>query len=238
MFEDSTFESTGRIKTRSRRWMIAALGLNGSVVVALILIPLIYPEALSNIRPLILMEAPRPPATQPPRPKLPEQRFHGTSEMSSTQLVVPTEPPTHIVMVDDHGGPPPDGKIADLGQGESFPGALGNAFPGPNAVPVVRSAPKGPNIVSSGVMTGRLIYKVTPLYPPMGRAVRVEGTVVLQAIISKTGTIENLRVESGPPLLQQAAIDAVKQWRYRPYLLDGQTVEVETTINVVFTLSK
>lgn len=238
MFEDSTFESTGRIKTRSRRWMIAALGMNGSVVVALILIPLIYPEALSNIKPLILIEAPKAQETQPPPPKLPERRFHGTSEMSGTQLVVPSEPPTQIVKVDDRGAPPPDGNIADLGQGDSVPGALGKAFPGHNAVPVVRAAPKGPALVSSGVMAGQLIYKVTPLYPPMGRAVRVEGTVVLQAVISKTGTIENLRVESGPPLLQQAAIEAVKQWRYRPYQLGGQPVEVETTINVVFRLGR
>jgi protein TonB len=62
--------------------------------------------------------------------------------------------------------------------------------------------------------------------------------VVLQAVISKTGTIENLRVVSGPPLLQQAALDAVKQWRYRPYLLNGEPIEVETTVNVVFTLGR
>jgi protein TonB len=67
---------------------------------------------------------------------------------------------------------------------------------------------------------------------------RIEGTVVLEATISKSGTIENLRVASGPPLLQHAALDAVQNWRYRPYLLDGEPVEVETTINVIFTLSR
>jgi protein TonB len=66
---------------------------------------------------------------------------------------------------------------------------------------------------------------------------RVSGTVVLAATISKTGTIENLHVVSGPPVLQQAALDAVQTWLYRPYLLDGEPVEVETTINVVFTLN-
>jgi len=72
----------------------------------------------------------------------------------------------------------------------------------------------------------------------MGVAMRVEGTVVLAATISKSGTIENLHATSGPALLQQAALDAVKTWRYRPYLLDGQPVEVETTVNVIFTLGR
>jgi len=68
------------------------------------------------------------------------------------------------------------------------------------------------------------------------KAARVSGTVVLQATISKTGTIENLRVISGPAMLQQSAMDAVKSWRYRPYLLNNDPVEVETTVNVVFSL--
>jgi protein TonB len=81
-----------------------------------------------------------------------------------------------------------------------------------------------------------LIQKTIPVYPPIAKAARVSGTVVLQAIISKQGTIENLRVISGPAMLQQAAQDAVRQWRYRPYLLNNAPVEVETTVNVVFTL--
>jgi protein TonB len=81
-----------------------------------------------------------------------------------------------------------------------------------------------------------LLQKTIPLYPPIAKAARVAGTVVLQANISKTGTIENLRVISGPPMLQQAAMDAVKSWRYKPYLLNSEPVEVETTVNVVFTL--
>jgi protein TonB len=74
------------------------------------------------------------------------------------------------------------------------------------------------------------------MYPPIAKAARVQGTVVLQATISKTGTIEGLHVISGPAMLQQAAMDAVRSWRYRPYLLNGDPVEVETTVNVVFTL--
>jgi protein TonB len=77
---------------------------------------------------------------------------------------------------------------------------------------------------------------VNPTYPPIARAARISGTVVLQATISKQGTIQNLRVISGPPMLTQSALEAVKSWRYKPYELNGEPVEVETTVNVVFNL--
>jgi len=88
----------------------------------------------------------------------------------------------------------------------------------------------------SKLVEGNLIYKSVPQYPAIAKASHTEGTVVLQAMISRTGTIEGLHVISGSPMLQQAAIDAVKTWRYRPYMLNGQAVEVETTVNVIFKL--
>jgi TonB family protein len=91
--------------------------------------------------------------------------------------------------------------------------------------------------ISAGVALGYLIKHVVPDYPPIAQAAGVTGTVVLQATISKDGRIANLHVVSGPAMLQQAALDAVKEWRYKPYLLDDVPVEVETTINVVFTLT-
>jgi periplasmic protein TonB len=87
------------------------------------------------------------------------------------------------------------------------------------------------------MMEGNLIYKPQPVYPPMARAARIQGAVVLRAIISKNGTIENLEALSGHPLLLPAAIEAVKQWRYRPYVLNGEPVEVETRVTVNFILS-
>jgi protein TonB len=77
-----------------------------------------------------------------------------------------------------------------------------------------------------------------PQYPAIAKAAHIQGIVVLQATISKSGSIQNLRVISGPPALQRAAMDAVRSWRYKPYLLNGEPVEVETTINVVFNLSE
>jgi TonB family protein len=109
--------------------------------------------------------------------------------------------------------------------------------PGESALKVV-PGPNGPKKVniSAGVAVGMLLKKVVPVYPPAAKVARIQGTVVLQTTIAKTGEIENLQVIGGPPLLQGAALDAVKQWQYRPYLFNGEPVEVETTINVIFTL--
>jgi|GEM_PF-3115401 len=91
--------------------------------------------------------------------------------------------------------------------------------------------------VPSGTSQGLLIYKVAPTYPPVAREARVQGTVVLQAVIGKDGTIQDLSVISGHPMLIPAAMDAVKQWRYKPYVLNGEPVLVQTTINVNFELN-
>src|SRR5260221_883791 len=84
---------------------------------------------------------------------------------------------------------------------------------------------------------GNIIYRVQPLYPPLARQARVQGTVELRAIISKTGTIENLVVVSGHPMLVKSAIEGVRKWRYRPYLLNNEPLEVETEITVNFVLA-
>jgi protein TonB len=91
--------------------------------------------------------------------------------------------------------------------------------------------------VSQGVSAGNLIKRVQPNYPPLARQARIQGQVVLQAEISREGTIQNLQLISGHPMLAPAAIEAVKQWRYKPYLLNGEPVAVDTQVVVNFTLS-
>jgi protein TonB len=114
-------------------------------------------------------------------------------------------------------------------------GMVGGVMGGIGSSPVVlRPAPPGTVRVSSGVVQGLAIAQPQPVYPPIAKAAHVQGVVVMHAVISKTGDIEDLQTISGPPMLTGAAMDAVKQWKYKPYLLAGQPVEVETTINVNF----
>jgi len=148
-------------------------------------------------------------------------------------LTAPTRIPHNIVQVAEKEAPTSSIGVAGM-EGLGGSSATDSLFA--NKGPKVQAAvPKKVNI-SAGVAVGLLIQKTQPIYPPIAKAARVSGTVQLQATISKTGSIENLRVVSGPAMLQQAAIDAVRTWRYRPYLLNNEPVEVETTVNVVFTL--
>ena len=133
----------------------------------------------------------------------------------------------------DTSAPPPTGGIS-MDMGNTTASNPFGAKPGPK---VTAAAPKVIN-VSGSVMAGRAVSRPSPVYPSFARTARVEGTVVLHANISKAGTIENLSVISGPQMLRQAALDAVKNWRYKPYLLDNEPVEVETTVNVIFVLGR
>ena len=237
MFEDSTFESTGRIRTRSRRWMIAALAFNGSILTAMILVPLIYPEALPSHAFAFLMAVPPPPPSPPPVVRQAASAPSVPSPALQDPFAAPRQIPNSIAIVRD-SGPAPIGPIGMLDTGTGVPGGMGDTFPSQPSPRVVRAAPSGPVRISSITATSIAIYKPIPVYPALARAARVEGTVVLEATISKSGSIENLRVVSGPAMLRQAALDAVSQWRYRPYLLNGEPVAVETTVNVVFNLQR
>jgi protein TonB len=118
-------------------------------------------------------------------------------------------------------------------------GVLGGV-PGapPPPPPPKPKAPSGPVRIGGQVAEANLIRKVQPVYPPLAKSARVQGTVEFTAVISKEGNIENLQLVRGHPLLVQAAKEAVLQWKYRPTLLNGQPVTVVTDIIVNFTLSQ
>jgi protein TonB len=234
MFEDSTFETMGRIHTRSRGWMLATFAFNSSILLALVIIPIMHPEMLPQITNAIRMVAPTPVEEQRPVVRT-EPAPSAPSEIRAGVLQAPSRIPRQTYIPGKPEEPLPGTVIALGGPGPGTPGP-DNPF-GRGTHPDVRpAAPAATQHVSSGVMQGMLIYKAIPTYPAVAQATRTSGTVVLQATISRTGTIENLRVVSGPALLRQAALDAVKQWRYRPYMLNGQPVEVETAVSVEFTL--
>ncbi len=224
----------GRIQTRSRGWMMATLAFNSSILLALVIIPIIHPEMLPQITNAILMEEPAPVEEQRPVVRT-EQAPTERTEMPDGVILAPRQIPSKpwIPGATDDPGPM---RTADLGGGLNGANSPDNPFNGRGTHPDVRPAPAATQHVSSGVMQGMLIYKVIPTYPVVAQAIRASGTVLLQATISRTGAIENLRVVEGPAMLRQAALDAVRQWRYRPYMLNGQPVEVETTVEVNFTL--
>jgi len=135
--------------------------------------------------------------------------------------------------------PPTMVDVRDIqGSSSGTPGGMGTFLDGIGTGPAPLAKPEGRQklSVSSRVMAGNLLERILPQYPAIAKAARIQGIVVLQATISRQGLIQNLRVISGPPMLQQAATDAVRLWRYKPYLLNDEPVEVETTINVVFNL--
>jgi protein TonB len=172
-------------------------------------------------------------ATTTPAATTPDVPVRAQSEMMSHQLNAPSRIPTDLKMLAGREAPP----SADFGSAGSEGLGSGNVFSGQSGPKVRVEAPKKVNI-SAGVAVGLLVQKTPPLYPPIAKTARVSGTVVIQATISKTGAIGNLRAVSGPSMLRQAALDAVKTWRFRPYMLDGEPVEVETTVNVNFALAQ
>jgi protein TonB len=155
------------------------------------------------------------------------------SEIINGELRAPTKIPKQVKMIEEEEAPPPTGVGVVGGVPGGTPGGVMNSFLSSTAAPPKVAAPQRLRI-SQGVMDGNLIRKIEPQYPQMAKIAHMQGDVILQATISRAGNIENLHAVSGPPLLIQAAMDAVKQWKYKPYLLNNEPVEVETTIKVQF----
>jgi periplasmic protein TonB len=236
MFEDALVESAHRIKTRSKSWSVVAAFINGAALAACVVWPLLHPQALPTQVMASLLVAPAPPPQPAPQPVVKMQtrpqslasEVQSPSRITRTMTVStdasdlrPTVDSMLVAQTISDGGNSLDKLLGQIGSGSA----------------AVHSAPPARRpIVSSHVMAGNLIAKTTPLYPVIAREARVQGTVVLQATIGTAGEIENLRVISGPPLLQQAAMDAVRTWRYKPFYLNGEPVAVETTVNVIFNL--
>jgi len=244
MFEDSLLESGGRIKTRRGWTTLVSFLLQVLMIGVLVLIPLIYTEALPKGQLTTFLVAPPPPPPPPPPAAAPVKAVKVVqTDIVDGQLRTPTKIPEKVAMIKEEDAPPPVSAVGGVvgGVPGGVPGGqMGGVIGGiisstPVAVPKVATPQK--IRVSSGVAAGNLINRVEPLYPPIAKSARIQGTVVLQAVISKNGNIEGLRAVSGHPMLVPAAIDAVSRWRYKPYLLNGEPVEVETTITVNFRLA-
>jgi protein TonB len=242
MFEDSLMESGGRLKGKRGATTVISFVLQILLIGVLVLLPLIFTEALPRQQLMTFLVAPPPPPPPPPPPAAaPVIVKKIQSELDNGQLRTPTAIPKKIQMIKEDEQPPTTGVAGVVGgvpggvPGGTMGGVLGGMLSNtPVAIP--KAAPQRVR-VSQGVSQGLLIHKVQPSYPALARQARIQGVVVLQALIGKDGAIQNLHVVSGHPMLTGAALDAVKQWKYKPYYLNGEPVEVETTVNVNFTLS-
>ncbi len=245
MFEDSLMESGGKLRSKQGATTAISFILQILLVGVLVLLPLVFTEALPKQQLMTFLVAPPPPPPPPPPPAAtPEIKIikKVTTELDNGELRTPTKIPKKIQMIKEDEPPPSSGVAGVVGgvpggvPGGAVGGVLGGIISGtPTAVPKVATPQRVR--VSQGVSQGLLIHQVKPSYPPLARQARIQGTVVLQAVIGKDGNIQNLKVVSGHPMLAPAALEAVKQWKYKPYYLNGEPVEVDTTINVNFTLA-
>jgi periplasmic protein TonB len=249
MFSDSVLDFGVQ---RKRKFFATSTSfiLNCLAIGVMLLIPLAFTEELPKAQLLTFLVAPPPPPPPPPPAAAQVQkvvRQIQTDVLSTGQLRTPSRIPQKVQMIKEEDAPPPmpaAGGVVGGVPGGIPGGQLGGVIGGivnatSNLAVVPKFVPVTPQRVriSQGVTKGLLVHRVEPTYPTLAKAARVQGDVILSAIINTNGEIENLQLVSGHPMLVPAALAAVKQWRYKPYLLNGQPVEVETTITVIFALT-
>ncbi len=232
----SALESTWDQSARRGWTTLASFTMQALGLSLLLLIPILTIQAPPKLESFEEPTLAPPPAPAPPA--LGQHPIH-SSNISGGELLQPTTIPTTIANLNE----PQVGSAPDLdnigvqgGTGTNRRGVPGSINIAVEVAPPPAPAPTHPLKISHWA-EGNIIYRVQPIYPTLARQARVQGAVELRAIISKTGTIENLVVVRGHPMLATAAIEAVRQWRYRPYLLNNEPIEVETEITVNFVLS-
>jgi periplasmic protein TonB len=236
----STLESNWDHSARRGWTTLASFTMQALGLSLLLAIPLIWVQRPPQLHWLERLASPA--AITPPAAT---QAAHAHSaatavnNLSQRPFIAPRSIPLQIAAINDADSVPPAPEFPTIGTGSGRGPGDGVAHGLGDSIPVV--IPAHPAAVKplpvSHWAEGNIIYRVQPSYPPIARQARVQGTVELRAIISKAGTIENLIAVSGPPMLVKSAIDAVRQWRYRAYLLNNEPIEVETEITVNFVLS-
>jgi protein TonB len=245
MFEEMVVSSPTGKKTNKPWTVVISMVVQVLFLLILILIPLIYTEALPRtLMSSILLAPPPPPPPPPPPAAVQVVKIKPVAHlMDAGKLVAPKVIPKDVKVFKEEaepdmgagmvGGVP--GGVAGGSSGGVLGGVIGGAG---NAPPPPPKAALKRVTVGGNVQAARLVNRVQPIYPPLARQTRISGTVKLHAIIGKGGNVEQLQVVSGHPLLVQSALDAVRQWRYQPTLLNGDPVEVDTEIDVIFSLAQ
>jgi protein TonB len=235
------FESVVRPTSKRKKWAVMISGtLQSACLLILLVVPLIYTEALPGTIFKTTWVGPPGPArrteAQPPQPRA---GVRSPRLLNHSILIEPPRIPTRVD-VSEEGPLAPETPLAEGTISARSEMDLLNIAPNSAEIvkrPVVPSVPQHVP-VTSNIEAAKLISRVQPAYPQLAIQARIQGNVVLHAIIGRDGQVSELQVLSGHPLLVNAALDAVRQWRYNPTLLNGQAVEVETTITVSFVLGQ
>jgi|SRR5450755_397692 protein TonB len=252
MFEQTFVNSGGKT---NKTWTVLVSFLGQMCVIAVaVLIPMIYFDALPKSQLSSFLVAPPPPPPPPPPPAAAPPHVIKVipRQFDAGRLMSPKSVPKEVAMIKEEELPLPSsggvvggvpGGVPGGTAGGVIGGIIGSvptAAPPPPPPPPAAPKPVTPQRIRVGgnVQQAKLIRQPKPIYPPLAKQARISGVVKLNAIIGKDGTIQNLTVASGHPLLVPAAMEAVKQWVYQPTLLNGEAVEVVTQIDVNFTLSQ
>jgi periplasmic protein TonB len=246
LFGDSLLDSTAG-ERKSRTWAtLVSVVLQCFVMGFVLLLPLWFTEALPKQQLLTFLEAPPPPPPPPPPPgAAPRVKVvKVTSNIADGRLRTPSRIPAKVQVIKEDEASPPvattGGVVGGVpggipgGQVGGVLGGIIGSSSSPVPLPTLSRTAVQRVRVSQGVINGLLVSQVKPTYPRLAQQARVQGDVVLKAIIDKQGNVQHLQVLSGHPLLAPAAIAAVQHWHYKPFLLNGEPVEVETTITVNF----
>lgn len=243
LFSDSLLESGVRERKRRSFATTVSFAFQCVLIGFMLIVPLMFTEALPTQQLLTFLIAPPPPPPPPPPAAAVVKVVRQTDMLNNGQLRTPSRIPQKVEMIREEEAPPPMNSGVVGGVPGGIPGGqLGGVLGGIiSSTASIAAIPKLEPVkrirVSQGVTQGMVIRKVEPAYPKIALGARITGVVLLKAVINKDGEIKELQVVSGHPMLVPAAIEAVKQWRYRPYLLNGEPVEVETNITVTFQIA-
>jgi protein TonB len=231
-------ESSSEKKSTNTSWSVIVSAMIQIVVLSvLILIPLIYTQALPKAMLATLLVAPPPPPPPPP-PPVKETIKPVARLIQSGKLTQPRAIPKDVTVFKE-AELPPEVAANNTNQSGVFGGIPGQGLmAGSASLAPPPPKPTAPTRIKQGgdVTAASIVTQTKPNYPPLARQARIQGTVVLHAIIDKEGKVAQVEVVSGHPLLVQSALEAVKQWRYKATQLNGEPVEVDTTIQVTFAM--
>jgi periplasmic protein TonB len=241
---DGDLQSLERAQQLRRKALLASIILEATLVAAMLLWPLITPGVL----PRQFFVTPAPPYHGGPNPPATQPRGGAHTNANTRHRAVldvfrqPPRIPPHVQDSADSGAPEissgPGSGAANIpgGEGPGYDQPGGSEFNGQPLPIKLPAKPEKPRLMSEGVMEAALIHKVQPEYPAVAKLMRLAGTVRLRAIIGKDGSVRELQVLSGNPILAQSALAAVREWRYQPTRLNSEAVEVETYVTVNFIL--